>query len=220
MLCFRTCGLTILSVYASLVLAGPAQSATSAGKSGLLPLGAEAPGFQLTDVVSGKVVSREEFAGKRGLLVMFICRHCPYVKHVLNGLVQLGKDYAGKDLAIVAISANDPVKAPVDAPEGLKAMVQQEGFGFPLLFDETQTVAKTYTAACTPDFFLFDQARHLVYRGQFDDSRPGNDVPVTGQDLRAAIDALLAGQPVPAIQKPSFGCGIIWKPGRTPTYLQ
>ena len=159
MMRFRKRGLTIFSVYASLVLAGPAHAATSAGKSGLLSLGAEAPAFQLRDVVSGKVVSREDFAGKRAFLVMFICRHCPYVQHVLNGLAQLGTDYAGKDLAIVAISANDPTKEPVDAPDSLKEMAQQEGFGFPLLFDETQAVAKSYTAVCTPDFFLFDQAR-------------------------------------------------------------
>ena len=217
---FRKLVLTILSVCVALVLAGPTQAATSAGKSGLLPLGAEAPGFQLRDVVSGRVVSREDFAGKRAFLVMFICRHCPYVQHVLKGLGQLGRDYAGKDLAIVAISANDPSREPVDAPESLKDMAQQEGLGFPLLFDETQTVAQAYTAVCTPDFFLFDQARHLVYRGQFDASRPGNDKPVTGHDLRAAIDAVLAGQPVPTEQKASFGCGIIWRPGNTPAYLR
>lgn len=177
----------------------------------MLPLGTQAPDFALTDVVSGQFVSLSSLQDKKGLLVMFICRHCPFVKHVQQELAQLGKDYQDKDIAMVAISANDPQAYPADAPESLKEQVEELGFTFPYLFDETQQVAKAYTAACTPDFFLFDKDRKLVYRGQLDDSRPDSNIPVTGQDLRAAIDAVLSDQPVNPDQKPSIGCSIKWK---------
>lgn len=184
--------------------------------STMLDLGTLAPDFQLPDVVTGETVSLSTFAGKSGLLVMFICRHCPFVKHVQQQLAAIGHDYLPKGLGIVAISANDAVNYPDDAPESLKAMVSEVGFAFPLCFDETQATAKAYTAACTPDFFLFDGDRALVYRGQLDDSRPGNDQPVDGHSLRSAIEAVLAGQPVDADQRPSIGCNIKWKPGTAP----
>ena len=176
-------------------------------------LGSQAPPFRLTDVVSGRTISRDDVAEKKALLVMFICRHCPYVQHVKTGLAQLGRDHAQANVAIVAISANDPAAYPDDSPEQLKQLALEAGFNFAVLFDETQEVAKAYGARYTPDFYLFDAERKLVYHGQFDDSRPGNNTPVTGKDVRAAIDAVLAGQPVPADQKPSFGCSIKWKPG-------
>ena len=187
--------------------------------STMLALGTKAPDFSLPDVVSGKMISLATFAGKRGLLVMFICKHCPYVVHVREELARLGKEYAKQDLGIVAISANDARNYPDDAPDELKAMAKQFGFSFPFCYDESQAVAKAYTAACTPDFFLFDQVRKLVYRGQLDDSRPGNSKPITGRDLRAALDAVLAGKPVSADQKPSLGCNIKWKPGNEPSYF-
>lgn len=180
-------------------------------ESSMLPLGTPAPNFDLKDVVSGQNIPLSSFQGKKALLVMFICRHCPFVKHVQGELAQLSKDYQGKDIAVVAISANDPNAYPEDAPDSLKEQAQELDFNFPYLFDETQEVAKAYTAACTPDFFLFDQDRKLVYRGQLDDSRPSNDIPVTGKDLREAIDAVLADQPVNPDQKPSIGCSIKWK---------
>ncbi len=176
-----------------------------------LELGAEAPDFALTDVVSGKTVRRDDFRGQKGLLVMFICTHCPYVKHVEKGLAALGMDYDGEPVSIVAISSNDAETYPDDAPEGLKQQAETMGFRFPYLYDETQDVARAYHAACTPDLFLFDGDLKLVYRGQFDASRPGNGVPVTGQDLRAAMDAVLAGKPVATDQRPSIGCNIKWK---------
>ena len=182
-------------------------------ESVMLPLGTPAPRFSLPDVVKGQHYSLESFAGKAGLLVMFICRHCPYVKHIEQELSKLGRDYANSELGIVGISSNDPFSYPDDAPPRLKEMAQQLGFQFPYCFDETQEVAKAYKAACTPDFYLFDRARTLVYRGQLDDSRPGNNKPVTGFDLRAAIDAVLAGKTVDAKQKPSIGCSIKWKRG-------
>ncbi len=184
----------------------------------MLPLGTKAPDFQLPDVVSGKTISLETFAGKQALLVMFICRHCPFVKHVQTELAQIGKDYADSNVGIVAISSNDAANYPDDAPEGLQQMANQLGFTFPLCYDESQETAKAYTAACTPDFFVFDTAQRLAYRGQLDDSRPGNDLPVTGKDLRAALDTLLASQTVSADQKPSIGCNIKWKPGNEPAY--
>lgn len=187
--------------------------------STMLPLGTPAPDFALPDVVSGKTITLATFAGKKALLVMFICRHCPYVVHVKDELARLGRDYAKKDLGIVAISANDVTTHPDDAPPKLKAMAQELGFTFPLCYDESQETAQAYTAACTPDFFLFGPDRKLVYRGQLDDSRPGNGKPLNGKDLRAALDAVLAGQPVSAQQKPSIGCNIKWKPGRTPAYF-
>ncbi len=195
-------------------------AASTADGKGLLPLGAEAPDFHLRDVVSGKMVSRDGFAGKKALLVIFICRHCPYVQNMKTGLEKLAEDYVDKDIAIVAISANDPAGLPQDAPASLREMAQEEGFEFPFLYDETQEVAKAYTAICTPDPFLFDQRRRLVYRGQFDDSRPHNGKPVTGKDLRAAINAVLADSPVNQNQAPSTGCSIKWKPGNEPAYTQ
>lgn len=186
--------------------------------STMLPLGTKAPDFQLPDVVSGKTISLETFEGKQALLMMFICRHCPFVKHVQGELAQIGKDYGNTDIGIVAISANDAANYPDDAPDKLKEMAQELGFSFPLCYDESQETSKTYTAACTPDFFLFDRDRKLVYRGQLDDSRPGNDKPINGKDLRAAIDAVLANSPVDSDQKPSIGCNIKWKPGNEPAY--
>ncbi len=184
----------------------------------MLPLGTAAPPFRLRDVVSGREYSLESFAGKQALLIMFICRHCPYVQHVQDELVRLGRDYADRSVGILAISSNDPGAYPDDSPERLKEMAQALGFPFPLCFDETQEVAKAYQAACTPDFYLFDAQRRLVYRGQLDESRPSSGKPVTGRDLRAAIDAVLAGRPVAADQKPSIGCSIKWKPGNAPPY--
>ncbi len=186
----------------------------------LLALGTEAPDFALPDVRTGEIVRRSDFDGKRGLLVLFICRHCPYVQHVEGGIAQLARDYADADLGIVAISANDPDAYPEDAPESLAEQARLAGFTFPYLFDETQEVAKAYTAACTPDPFLFDERRRLVYRGQLDGSRPGNDVPVTCEDIRRAIDAVLAGEPVPGEQRPAVGCSIKWRPGNEPDYLR
>lgn len=180
-------------------------------ESTMLELGTAAPDFALTDVVSGKTVRRDDFKGNKALLVMFICTHCPYVKHIEKTLGKLGADYAGKSLGIVAISSNDVTTHPADSPEGLKQQAQTYGFLFPYLYDETQAVARAYKAACTPDFFLFDSDLKLVYRGQYDSSRPGNGLPVTGEDLRAAIDTVLAGKPVPADQRPSIGCNIKWK---------
>jgi peroxiredoxin len=176
-----------------------------------LALGAEAPDFALPDVVTGKTLARDDFRGNKALLVMFICTHCPYVKHVEKGLSALGADYSGKPLAIVAIGSNDAENYPDDSPAGLKRQAETMGFRFPYLYDESQAVARAYHAACTPDFFLFDGDFKLVYRGQLDASRPGNGIPVTGKDLRAAIDAVLAGNPVSADQKPSIGCNIKWK---------
>lgn len=176
-----------------------------------MALGTEAPDFALTDVVTGETTRVDDVRGEKGLLVMFICTHCPYVKHVEKALAKLGKDYVSEPVGMVAISSNDAESYPEDSPAGLKEQAERLHFPFPYLYDETQDVAKAYHAACTPDFFLFDGEMKLVYRGQFDGSRPGNDVPVTGQDLRAAIDALLAGKPIPAEQKPSIGCNIKWK---------
>lgn len=185
--------------------------------STMLKLGTKAPDFHLPDVVSGQTISLATFSGKQALLIMFICRHCPFVQHVKAELASLGKDYA-ESVGIVAISANDSENYPDDAPERLKAMAKELGFRFPFCYDESQETAKTYTAACTPDFFLFDADWQLVYRGQLDDSRPRNDQPVNGFDLRAALDAVLAGQPVNPNQKPSIGCNIKWKSGNEPTY--
>jgi peroxiredoxin len=188
--------------------------------STMLPLGTPAPDFSLTDTVSGKKTSLATFAGKKALLVIFMCNHCPYVKHLKDGLVKLGKDYEAKDAAIVAISANDAASHPEDAPDKLGAEAKALGYRFPVLYDETQKVAQAYHAACTPDFFLFDAARKLAYRGQFDASRPGNGLPVTGQDVRAALDAVIVGKAVPASQKPSLGCNIKWRAGNEPEYYQ
>ena len=180
-------------------------------ESTMLALGTVAPDFNLTDAVTGKTVRSDDFRGSKALLVMFICTHCPYVKHVEKGIAALGKDYAGKPLSIVAISSNDVTTHPADGPEGLKQQAETFGFVFPYLYDETQAVAHAYKAACTPDIFLFDADFRLVYRGEFDASRPGNSIPVTGEDLRTAIDQVLAGKPVPIDQRPSIGCNIKWK---------
>jgi peroxiredoxin len=188
-------------------------------ESTMLPLGTAAPAFALPSVVSGEIITLDTFADDPALLVMFICRHCPFVKHVEQELARIGKDYISQGLGIVAISANSLQTHPQDGPEHLKTQAEEVGFTFPYCFDETQAVAKAYTAACTPDFFVFDQAKTLVYRGQLDDSRPSNGVPVTGQDLRAALDAVLAGQAIPGAQKPSVGCNIKWTPGNAPAYF-
>ncbi|MDB9446349.1 thioredoxin family protein [Anabaena sp. CS-542/02] len=187
--------------------------------STMLPLGTQAPGFHLPEVVSGKTISLDTFADKKALLIMFICQHCPFVKHIKTELAQLGKDYFNSDLGILAISANDAEKYPDDGPESLKAMAIELDFKFPLCYDQIQETAKAYTAACTPDFFLFNAQRQLAYRGQLDDSRPSNNQPVTGADLRSAIAAVLAGQPIKIEQKPSIGCNIKWKPGNEPSYF-
>jgi len=187
--------------------------------STMLPLGTQAPDFKLPDVVSGRPVSLNDFKNKKGLLVMFICQHCPYVQHIKQELTRLGKDYASKDMALIAISSNDADNYPDDSPAELKKFVKAEGFVFPFLYDESQEVAKRYTAACTPDLFLFNRKRELIYRGQLDDSRPGNGKPVTGKDLRAAMDAVLADKPVTPDQHPATGCNIKWKKGNEPDYF-
>ena len=187
--------------------------------STMLTLGTSAPEFSLPDTVTGKTISLDNFKDCQGLLVMFICQHCPFVIHVKSELAKLGQDYASQDLGIVAISSNDVANYPEDSPEKLKAMAQEYSFNFPVCYDETQEVAKAYRAACTPDFFLFDADLDLVYRGQLDDSRPSLDIPVTGKDLRSAIDALLSNQPISSEQKPSLGCNIKWKPGNEPEYF-
>jgi peroxiredoxin len=187
-------------------------------ESTMLALGTPMPSFALPDVRSRKIINPETFQNKSSLLVMFICRHCPYVVHVQEELTKLAQDYQEKDLGILAISSNDVSGYPADAPPRLQEMAEQLGWKFPYCYDETQAVAKAFTAACTPDFFLFDRQRQLVYRGQLDESRPGNGKPVTGQDLRAALDAVLSGQPVSSQQRPSAGCNIKWKPGNEPNY--
>ena len=187
--------------------------------STMLPLGTQAPDFRLPDVVSGQIISLASFEDKTALLLMFICCHCPFVKHIQQEIAKLGQDYQYKSLDIIAISANDISKYPDDSPENIKLMAQKLGFNFPFCYDETQEVAKSYTAACTPDFFLFNKSRKLVYRGQFDDSRPSNQIPVTGTDLRQAIDCLLANKLIDFPQKPSIGCNIKWKPGNEPDYF-
>lgn len=187
--------------------------------STMMPLGTKAPDFELTDTVSGRTVSMTDFADKPSLLVMFICNHCPYVKHVRDELARLGKDYEKSDLGIVAISSNDIEEYPVDSPEMMKAEAERYGYVFPYLYDEDQSVAAAYTAMCTPDFFLFDSDRSLVYRGRLDGSRPNTGVPVTGEDLRGAIEATLSGEPVSEQQYPSMGCSIKWKTGKTPAYF-
>jgi peroxiredoxin len=185
----------------------------------MLPLGTEAPHFSLTDTVSGKTVSPSDYSDKKGLLVMFICNHCPYVKHVRAELARIGRDYADSDIGIVAICANDPEISPGDSPELMREEAETHGYLFPYLFDESQEVAAAYTAMCTPDFFLFDSDRKLVYRGRMDESRPDSDVPVTGRELRAALDAVLADEAVSDEQYPSMGCSIKWAEGRQPAYL-
>lgn len=183
-----------------------------------LPLGAQAPDFALPDT-EGRIVRLSDFGQAKALLVVFMCNHCPYVKHIADHLAQLAKEYQAKGVAVVGINSNDVASYPDDSPQKMREEVKRRGYTFPYLYDESQEVAKAYRAACTPDFFLFDQNRRLVYRGQLDDSRPGNGIPVTGKDLRAALDAVLAGQPVAKEQKPSLGCNIKWKPGNEPEYF-
>ena len=179
--------------------------------SSMKELGTKAPDFELTDVVTGRPVSRRDVAGAKGMLVMFICRHCPFVKHVQNELAAIGRDYRGRGVGVVAISANDVASHPEDSPTKLAYQAQELNFAFPYLFDESQQVARAYDAQCTPDFFLYDADGALVYRGQLDEGRPGNEIPVTGGDLRAALDALIAGRPISSEQRPSIGCNIKWR---------
>jgi len=186
--------------------------------STMLKLGTTAPDFSLLNV-DGRLVSKQDFVGRPALLVMFICNHCPFVKHIADELTRLGQDYQARDVAIVAINSNDVSSHPEDSPERMIHEVEERGYTFPYLFDENQEVAQAYHAACTPDFFLFDGQQRLVYRGQLDDSRPQSGIPVTGRDLRAALDAVLAGQPAPATQKPSIGCNIKWRAGAEPEYF-
>ncbi len=187
--------------------------------STMLPLGTAAPEFQLPDVVSGKTISLATFRDSKALLLIFLCQHCPFVKHVQSELAKIGQDYSEQPLGIVAISANDVVNYPDDSPEKLKQMAEELNFNFPVCYDESQEVSKSYTAACTPDFFLFDGSGKLAYRGQLDDSRPSNDLPVTGKDLRQAINAVLQEGTIDFEQKPSIGCNIKWKPGNAPEYF-
>ncbi|MBV5260842.1 thioredoxin family protein [Synechococcus moorigangaii CMS01] len=188
-------------------------------ESTMLPLGSEAPNFSLPDVTTGQLINLADFREKAGLLVIFLCRHCPFVIHVQGELARLGTDFVPQNLGIVAISANDVANYPDDAPEKLKEMAAELGLNFPILYDASQAIAKSYQAACTPDFFLFDQDLKLAYRGQLDDARPGNDQPVTGADLRQAIAAVLANKTPDPNQKPSIGCNIKWKPGNAPSYF-
>ncbi|MFN7954531.1 MAG: thioredoxin family protein [bacterium] len=184
----------------------------AATPSSMLALGTPAPPFALPDAVTGRSVSNADFVGAPALLVMFICNHCPYVKHVRSVLASLGSEYQAKGVAVVAINSNDFAAYPDDSPDNMREEARAAGYTFPYLVDESQAVARAYQAACTPDFFLFDRDAKLVYRGQLDASRPGNTVPPSGADLRAALDAVLAGRPAPADQKPSLGCNIKWKP--------
>ena len=187
--------------------------------STMLDLGTALPPFTLPDF-NGRTVSDADFKGARGLLVAFICKHCPFVKHIRQEFVRFAKEYEAKGLKIVAIASNDVKEFPEDGPEGMKQEAAEAGYAFPYLFDEKQRVAQAFRAACTPDFFLFDRQGRLAYRGEFDDSRPKSDVPVTGAELRAAADAVLAGNPAPTTQKPSIGCNIKWSPGNAPQYFK
>ena len=184
----------------------------------MLPLGTVAPDFNLPDT-NGKLVSLADFKDRAALVVIFMCNHCPYVIHIRVGLAQLARDYAAKNVGVVGINANDTKNYPADSPAKMKEEARSAGYTFPYLFDETQVVAKAYRAACTPDIYLFDRGRRLVYRGQFDASRPGNGIPVTGKDLRAAIEAVLAGRATSEFQAPSMGCNIKWRAGNEPDYF-
>jgi len=184
----------------------------------MLPLGTHAPDFTLPNV-DGKEISLAEFQGAPALLVVFLCNHCPYVKHVADPLAQLAHEYQAKGVAVVGISSNDVSGYPADSPEQMVAEAEQRGYTFPYLYDETQEVAKAYAAACTPDFYVFDKDQKLVYRGQMDASRPNSGIPVTGKDLRAALDAVLTGKSPSSDQKPSIGCNIKWKAGQAPAYF-
>lgn len=180
-------------------------------ESVVLPLGSPAPDFTLLDVISGEEKSLAQMKGEKGTVILFICNHCPYVKHIQKELVAVAREYIPKGIAFIAINSNDPEQYPEDSPENMKRVAEQLGYPFPYCFDETQEVAKAYHAACTPDIYVYDAQLRLYYHGQFDDSRPGNTIPVTGRDLRNALDRLLAGQPAPEEQKPSIGCSIKWK---------
>jgi peroxiredoxin len=185
----------------------------------MVPLGTPAPDFSLPDVLSGRIVSLRDFQDAPALLVMFICNHCPYVKHVQAGMVEMAKDFRTRGVGVVAISSNDVQNYPEDSPEKMREEAARAGYTFPYLFDESQSVARAYRAACTPDFFLYDRDKKLAYRGQMDEARRGNTSPVTGQSLREALDAVLAGKPPLANQIPSLGCNIKWKPGNEPEYF-
>ena len=187
--------------------------------STMLALGTRIPPFSLMDAATGRKVTERDAAGPKGTLVMFICNHCPFVKHVMPELGRVAGDYQPKGVGVVAINANDEQKYPQDAPPEMKNLVAREGWKFPFLFDDQQVVAKAFHAACTPDFFVFDPGGKLVYRGQLDDSRPSTNTPVTGHDLRAALDAMLSGKPPLEEQNPSIGCNIKWKPGAEPAYF-
>ncbi|MDG2380923.1 MAG: thioredoxin family protein [Pirellulaceae bacterium] len=186
--------------------------------STMMPLGTAAPGFSLLNV-DGQMVNNQDFPGAPALVVMFICNHCPYVIHVADHLAGLAAEYQSQGVAFVGINSNDTSGHPMDSPEQMVHEAESRGYVFPYLFDETQKVAKAYGAACTPDFFVFDQDQKLIYRGQLDESRPKNEIPVTGKDLRQALDAILRGETIPEEQKPSLGCNIKWKPGQEPTYF-
>jgi len=186
--------------------------------STMVPLGTKAPSFSLPNV-DGKTLSLDDFAGSGAYLIIFMCNHCPYVKHVAPELAKLGRDYQSRGVAVIAINSNDVVSHPSDSPEAMAREVKERGYTFPYLFDETQAVAKAYRAACTPDFYVFDKDKKLAYRGQMDASRPDSGIPVTGKDLRAALDAVLANKPVED-QKPSIGCNIKWQAGNEPDYFK
>lgn len=193
----------------------------AATPSTMLALGTPAPDFALKDTVSGRSITLAEVSReKAATLVMFLCNHCPFVKHVRGELAKLGREYQGKGVGVVAISSNDVEKYPADSPEAMNLEAKDAGYTFPYLFDETQEVAKAYRAACTPDFYVFNRAGLLAYRGQLDDSRPKGAIPVTGADLRAALDAVIAGRPAPERQMPSLGCNIKWKAGNEPEYFK
>ena len=187
--------------------------------SQMIDLGTEAPNFQLPDVVSGKTLGLDDFPDAKGFMIAFICNHCPFVQLIRHELARYGREYTEKGLAVIAINSNDIAAHPEDGPDAMRDDARRFGYAFPYCLDEDQSIAKEYQAACTPDLYLFDADRKLVYRGQFDGSRPGNDVPVTGEDLRAATNALLAGQSIPADQKASLGCNIKWRPGNEPAYF-
>ena len=184
----------------------------------MLPLGTPAPQFALPDALTGRSVAIGDFAASQLLLVAFMCNHCPFVKHILDGFVAFAREFGARGVAVVAISSNDITSHPDDAPAEMARIARMKGFTFPYLYDESQEVAKAYQAVCTPDFFLFDRERRLAYRGQFDASRPGGRIPVTGADLRAACEALLGAKPAPQDQIPSIGCSIKWKPGQEPDW--
>lgn len=183
----------------------------AATQSNMTALGTDAPVFSLVDTVSGKILSLTKLKGKMGTVIMFICNHCPYVKHVNDELINLAKKYIPKDINFIAISSNDIKKYPEDSPEEMKRIASELGYPFPYLFDESQQVAKAYSAACTPDFYVYDRNLKLVYHGQLDDSRPGNKIPVTGSDIRETLEALINAKAISQIQKPSIGCSLKWK---------